>query len=69
MFLMLQQKIARELRHKSGEKLSSSKMTLTVCYIFGFTKAGAKGKEDMQPMKGTSLTDISDSGNTNSTVP
>lgn len=40
-----------------------------VCYIFGFTKAGTKGKEDLQPMKGTSLTDISDSGNTNSTVP
>ena len=39
-----------------------------LCCIFGFAIVGAKGKEDLQPMKGTSLTDISDSGNTNCTV-
>lgn len=39
-----------------------------LCCIFACTNVGAKVKEDLQPMKGTSLTDISDSGKTNCTV-
>lgn len=58
-------KIAHELRQIWGETVQQQS---DLCYIFGFTKVGAKGKEDLQPMKGTSLTDISDSGNTNCTI-